>query len=322
MKTAIIGLGVIGKVHYEVLKKQGANIVALVDVDLSRLDGYDDVAKYADYRFMLDEVRPDVVHICTPHYLHAEMIIGALDSGANVLVEKPLCIKEEEIDAILSAEKRAKGILGVCYQNRYNDSSAYVKEYLKRRKIAVGSAILNWHRDKAYYESAEWRGKKETEGGGVAINQAIHTVDLVQWISGMPKEVRAQISNESLAGVIDVEDTFSAVLRYINGLFSICATVTAKEDYPVSITFKTESGEVVLYPDGVLINGEPVDISTDKKWYGKEVYGSGHEKLIAHFYDCVTRGEKFTIDGKEGAKSLKIVLGAYKSALGDVPVEL
>lgn len=322
MKTAIIGLGVIGKVHYEVLKKQGANIVALVDVDLSRLDGYDDVAKYSDYRIMLEEVRPDVVHICTPHYLHAEMIIGTLNSGANVLVEKPLCIREEEIDAILSAEKRAKGILGVCYQNRYNDSSAYVKEYLKGKKIVVGNAILNWHRDKAYYESAEWRGKKETEGGGVAINQAIHTIDLVQWISGMPKEVRAQISNASLAGVIDVEDTMGAVLRCRNGLFSVYATVTAKEDYPVSITFKTEDEEVVLYPDSVLINGEPVDIVADKKWYGKEVYGSGHEKLIAHFYDCVTRGEKFPIDGKEGAKSLKIVLGIYKSALGSVPVKV
>ena len=94
MKTAIVGLGVIGNVHYDVLKNMGAQIVALCDVDLGRLEKFDGCNKYENYIEMLEKERPDVVHICTPHYLHADMIIEALEKGINVLCEKPLCIKE------------------------------------------------------------------------------------------------------------------------------------------------------------------------------------------------------------------------------------
>lgn len=87
MKAAIIGLGVIGKVHYEVLKRQGEDIVALCDIDAAKLNGYDNVKKYFDYKKMLDEEQIDVVHICTPHYLHADMTIYALERNVNVLCE-------------------------------------------------------------------------------------------------------------------------------------------------------------------------------------------------------------------------------------------
>lgn len=318
MKSAIIGLGVIGKVHYAVLKKQGADIAALVDVNPVCLDGYDET-KYSDYRIMLDEVKPDVVHICTPHYLHAEMIISSLSSGANVLVEKPLCIKREDIDKILSAEKNAKGILGVCYQNRYNASSVFVKKYLENKRISFAKGTLEWHRDENYYRSAEWRGKKDTEGGGVLINQAIHTIDLMQWICGEATSLKCDISNRSLQGVIEVEDTAGAEF-YGKTRYSLFATTAGEHDNPVEIKFETENEEITLYPDKVLIDGKAVDVEKNGDWYGKEIYGSGHEKLIADFYDCVGRGEKFSIDGEEGAKSVRAVLTAYESDGKETPI--
>lgn len=88
MKAAIIGLGVIGKVHYDVLKRQGEDIVALCDIDAAKLNGYDNVKKYFDYKKMLDEEKIDVVHICTPHYLHADMTIYALERNVNVFMRK------------------------------------------------------------------------------------------------------------------------------------------------------------------------------------------------------------------------------------------
>ncbi len=100
MKTAIIGLGVIGDVHLEVLRSQNKNIVAVCDIDESKFSKCEEALHYKDYKKMLDEVKPDVVHICTPHYLHAEMIIYALNNNINVLAEKPLCISFEEIEAI------------------------------------------------------------------------------------------------------------------------------------------------------------------------------------------------------------------------------
>lgn len=105
MRSAIIGLGVIGKVHYEVLRSEGEDIVALCDVDFDKLGEYADVKKYYDYKTMLDVEKFDVVHVCTPHYLHAEMVIYALQKGVNVLCEKPLCINEKEIENILAAER-------------------------------------------------------------------------------------------------------------------------------------------------------------------------------------------------------------------------
>lgn len=116
MKAAIIGLGVIGKVHYDVLKRQGEDIVALCDIDAAKLNGYDNVKKYFDYKKMLDEEQIDVVHICTPHYLHADMTIYALERNVNVLCEKPLCIRKEDVARIIDAENKSEAMLGVCLQ--------------------------------------------------------------------------------------------------------------------------------------------------------------------------------------------------------------
>ena len=127
MRAAIIGLGVIGKVHYNVLKSMGEEIVALCDINPEKLGEYEGAKKYLNYKIMLDSEKIDVVHVCTPHYLHAEMVIYALNKGINVLCEKPLCISSEEIDAVLEAEKNSSAQLGVCFQNRYNETSRFAK---------------------------------------------------------------------------------------------------------------------------------------------------------------------------------------------------
>ena len=92
MKTAIVGLGSIGKIHKKIIEKLGFELVAGCDVNLNKEKVVDGASFYTDYKKMLDEVKPSVVHICTPHYLHAEMIIEALSRNINVLCEKPLCI--------------------------------------------------------------------------------------------------------------------------------------------------------------------------------------------------------------------------------------
>ena len=311
MKAAIIGLGVIGKVHYEVLKKAGVEIV-LCDIDADKLSHFNEPKKYTDYKEMLSSEQVDVVHICTPHYLHAEMVIYALNNGQNVLCEKPLCIKREQIDAILEAEKAAKGILGVCFQNRYNNSSRFIKSYLSDKNVTFADGILRWHRDAAYYATAEWRGKWATEGGGVLINQAIHTLDLLLWILGMPDKVEAKTAQNSLAGIIEVEDTADCVF-YGHNDFSLFATNTSKVDRPVELRFVANNERIIVTPDFVSIEGKKVDIDTECGYYGKVSYGNGHEKLIADFYDCVRSGKKFDIDGTEGAKAVKLVLAAYQS---------
>ena len=312
MRVAVIGIGVIGKVHIKVIRETEDELVAVCDTDEEKLALYPDVKGYTDYVTMLDEIKPDIVHICTPHYLHTEMILDSLKRDIHTLCEKPICIKEEDIPIILEAEKRSKAQLGVCFQNRYNPATLFVKEYLQDQQLSSAHGELRWHRDKKYYAQDKWRGSKATEGGGVLINQALHTIDLLQYFCGMPKSVTAVCENRTLQGVIDVEDTAN-VTMYGKNEATMYATNAADKDYPVEITFKTNEAEIRMQSDYVWINGEAYDCKQEGERYGKKVYGVGHRGLINDFYDCVKTGRKFLIDGSEAVKAVNIVLAAYSS---------
>ena len=313
MRVGIIGLGIIGKVHKSVLTAMGENLVAVCDIDKTVLSTYPKLNCYTDYKEMLAKECLDVVHICTPHYLHTEMILAALDKDIHVLCEKPMCIKAEDIPLILAAEKRSKGRLGVCHQNRYNNVNAYLKEYLSDKKIISAHGELIWCRGKAYYAQAEWRGKKSTEGGGVLINQALHTFDLMQWFCGMPNSVLGRVENFSLKDVIDVEDT-ATLLCEGNARFTFFATNTGGSDMPTEIRLTLSNGEnVVAYPDKLYVNGKMVTEEDMRFVLGKCCYGNGHEKLIADFYNCIKHGQPFSIDGEEASKVVKMIFAAYES---------
>lgn len=312
MKIAIVGLGVIGKVHLKALQEQGLTPTAVCDSDKEKLKEYPQFSTYTDYSEMLEKEKPDVVHICTPHYLHAQMIILALEKNINALCEKPLCIKAEDIDKILFAQNHSQAKLGVCLQNRYNNVNKFVKNFLQDKKVTDGIGLVAWHRDAIYYDSAVWRGKKQTEGGGLLINQALHTLDLMQWFAGMPEYVVGQTSNLTLKDKIEVEDTATALFSG-GAQFNFFATNGSVTDFPVDITLKTQNEVIKIFSDKVMINGKLQTFTDNNRIFGKYCYGTGHEKLIADFYDCIKSGRKFEIDGYEGVKAVKLVLSVYKS---------
>ena len=318
MKNAIIGLGTIGKVHAKVLGLQEKGITALCDIDVAaaeRIKGEyaPDAAVYTDWKQMLDEVQPEVVHICTPHYLHAEMVIEALGRGINVLCEKPLCIRKEDIGRILEAEKNSTAQLGVCQQNRSLETNAFVKDYLSDKTVVGAHGTVAWNRDEKYYNSGEWRGTQALEGGGVLINQALHTLDIVQWLCGMPNEVIAIKDNFTLRDVIEVEDTITA--RFFGETpFSFFATNASPCTYPVQVNLTLSNKErITILPDMLMINGEIKIKGRQMRTLGKACYGVGHEPLIEDFYDCVATGRHFMIDGQEAMKVVRLILAAYES---------
>lgn len=312
MKVAVIGLGVIGRVHMQLLAEMQKNVAAVCDVDESKFAEYPEAKGYTDYKRMIDEVRPDVVHVCTPHYLHAEMVVYALDKGVNVLCEKPLCIRRDEIDRILEAEKKSSAQLGVVLQNRYNAANEYAKEQLGNGYALSGYGTMVWHRDEEYYAQAAWRGTKDREGGGVLINQALHTLDLMQWFCGEPDEVVASVGNFTLKNAIEVEDTASALYTG-KGNFSFFATNGSIHDYNPEVMLYTKDGYMRIMGDYVLHNDVLKHFDFSKKVYCKGCYGTGHGQLFAHFYDCLEKGEKFPIDGAEASKVIRMILAAYES---------
>ncbi len=312
MKIALIGFGNIGKIHLNVILSSTHQLVGICDIDEDKLIGFENELRFTDYKKMLDEVKPDIVHICTPHHLHKEMIIYALKNEINVFCEKPICINKREIDEIQDVLNNCSVQLGVCYQNRYNPSTIFIKNYLKGKEIILVEGELKWHRDAKYYSQSYWRGKKEYEGGGVLINQAIHTIDLMQYIGFYPSEICAKISNISLKGIIDVED--NAVVTSTDQRFKLTASNSCSKDYPVKIKIKTDDELIVIESNKVLINDKVYECEKlNLIGNAKEIYGGGHACIIKDFYYKVENKIKFDIDFYESIKSLKIVLASYQS---------
>lgn len=318
MKIAIIGLGVIGRVHAEVLATLGTPAAALCDIEIERAEAVrsrfaPDAVIYTDWREMLAREKPDAVHICTPHDLHAKMTVEALGRQIHVLCEKPLCISREQLKEVLAAEKRSKATLGVCHQNRYNTVNAFVKRYLAEREIKGAHGSVVWKRTAQYYDSAAWRGTWEHEGGGALINQALHTFDLMMWLCGEPRAVAAIRENLTLKGTIEVEDTI-AIRCFGKTDFSFYATVGSSADLPVEMNFRLQNGDhLLVLPKTVVLNGQVIAKEELHRVMGKECYGDGHVRLIDDYYRCLREDKPFPINGEEGAKVIRMILAAYES---------
>lgn len=318
MKAAIIGLGNIGRVHAKVLALSGVEIAALCDVDSERAERIRDefaptARVYGDYKEMAEREAVDAVHICTPHDLHAEMVIYLLSRGVNVLCEKPLCINERELESVIEAAKKSTATLGVCHQNRYNPATLFAREYLKNKNVVGGHGSVVWHRDEKYYAESPWRASIERAGGGALINQALHTLDLCQWLCGEPRVVIARADNISHKGIIEVEDTLTAIFSE-GGEFTFFATTASACDLPITVSVRLEDGEkLMLLPHAVTVNGRTVFEEEPREIHGKACYGSGHETLVKDFYSCIENGRRFPIGAEEAARVMRLIFAAYQS---------
>lgn len=317
MKAAIIGCGVISEIHAYSLINQGIEIVALCDVVEDKAKSLKkkyslNSAIYNDYQQMLNKNKVDAVHICTPHYIHAEMAKYALNKNINVLLEKPACINEHELDMLISVQKLSNAQLGICFQNRYLDCNITAKKYIKDKLIYGITGTVLWSRDKDYYTLSDWRGNNQKEGGGVLINQAIHTLDLMLWFAGMSEYVTATISNRHLEGIIEVEDTAECYWKIENGNALLYATTAASKNYPVNIKIDSSGHTVEILGETCEIDGLKL-YNESKTSLGKSYWGIGHYKLIEDFYCCLNEGKRFPIDIEEGSKVLKMIFAIYKS---------
>ena len=322
--AAVIGCGDVSVVHLQAIEKlAGIDLVGVCDTDPARAEaaaGRAGVPAFADHRRLLDQARPDVVHVCTPHHQHVPVAIDCLAAGAAVLVEKPVAHTVAEADRLIAAAAARPAVkAGICLQNRYNAASRAARALLRSGRLGAvlgGSATVLWHRDPDYYRARPWRGQVRDSGGGVLINQAIHTLDLMQWLIGDVERVRGHAGRYALDGVVDVEDTAHALLDHAGGARSVVfATVGNATDSPVTIEIVTERATLLIrgdltvtYPDG------RVDTVAEHRAEGggRSYWGASHELLIADFYRTRTDPEPFWIDPREGARSLRLVHQIYR----------
>lgn len=325
MKTAVIGCGNISRCHFNILGKiDGVEIAAVCDIKRERAENAASLHGgeiYTDYIKMLDEVKPDCVHVCTPHYLHGEMAAEALRRGIHVLCEKPCAMNEEGLRLIENALKDSSAQFGVCFQNRYNESVRTVKAILGSGEygdIVCARASVHWKRELSYY-SDDWHGTKDKEGGGVLINQAIHTLDLLRYLLGEDFDYAWGHALNEKFGELEVEDTVNIRFETQSGKIAVFnATIGAGMDHPVMIDIVCEKASLRIEGNSAykIENGvyEKLYLPEDNAFVGRKYWGNGHEALIPDFYDCLKTGRKFPVGFEEGRKSVKEFLAVYESS--------
>lgn len=321
--VAIVGCGTIFGNHVRALLDiPYVRIVAICDINTEKAENKKleyglDAKIYSDYEAMLDSEHPDSVHIATPHYLHAPMAITALEKNINVFLEKPICINTEEIDALRAAERESKAKICVCFQNRFNPSTV-IAERLAEEDGGVMAAFgtVFWYRSEPYYTESGWRGAYATEGGGVMINQAIHTVDLLCHYLGNPESVIATTANHHLKGIIEVEDSCEGLIRFEGGKRGSFYMTTAFDgrDTTIVCLVTNKKRKIQIQDSAVYLNGNKIeDPSLVQDFYGKECYGNGHMYLIAKYYAALRDGTDMPVTLESAESALRILLAAYKS---------
>lgn len=337
-RVVLVGCGRISERHFDALTDNPAlTLVAVCDEDPQRARAAGErlgVPAFTSYAGMLAETEADVVVICTPSGLHPRHGIMAAQRGLHVIVEKPMATRLEEADALVSKCDAAGVLLFVVKQNRLNPGIQLLKRAIDQGRfgrIYFAKTSVFWNRPQEYYDLAPWRGSWEFDGGAF-MNQASHYVDLIQWLIGPVESVSAKLA--TLGRRIETEDTGAAVLRFRNGALGSIETtmLTYPRNLEGSITVIGERGTVKV--GGTALNRiehwefaqyDDIDREADLLRGAVNplsVYGSGHRA----FYDNVARvlrGEAAPgTDGREGRKSLELILGIYESARTNQDVHL
>jgi predicted dehydrogenase len=256
--VGLIGCGKVGQIHAAALSGIAeTELTAVCDVDAERVRAFADrhgARGYTDVDAMVREGKVEAVIIGTPHPLHAAPAIRAAEAGVHVLVEKPLAATLADCDAMLAAANRAGVLLGAISQRRFYEPVRRIKEALDAGKIgrpALGVFTMYSWREPAYYQSDPWRGKWDTEGGGVLVNQSPHQLDLLLWFMGPIAEASGYWANVNHP-TVEVDDTAVAVLRFRNG--GLGAIVTSVSQKPGIATKVHVHGT----------NGASVGVETDR----------------------------------------------------------
>lgn len=326
MKSAIAGCGSIAQLHSRVLTDWiDTALVGAADIDARKAKAHAETwhtNAYTSLEDMLRQEQPDVLHICTPHYLHVPMAEYALAQGIHVFMEKPPVISREQLHSLENAVRNSSARLGLCYQNRYNPSIREARDILasgRAGKILGARGIVTWHRNSAYYTDSTWRGRLATEGGGALINQAVHTLDLLQYLLGQPSAVEASIANHHLKNIIEVEDTMEAYIQFEGNISaSFYATTAYCDDVPPLIEIACEHMKIriedleltLFYPDG----RQEKPVLEHREALGKSYWGTGHRDCISDFYRALQTGEEFPLNLSAMTPSIRLMLGAYESA--------
>jgi predicted dehydrogenase len=354
VRTALVGCGKVAHLHAAALGAlPEAEFVAVTDAAFERAREFAAryrVHPYPDLESLIENAQVEAVIICTPHPVHRAPAVRAAEAGIHVLVEKPLASSLSDCDAIIEAAALHNVKLGVVSQRRFFEPVARMKAAIDAGKIGIpilGTvAMFSW-RDADYYRSDPWRGKWDTEGGGVLINQSPHHLDILQWLMGPIEEITGNYANLNHP-YIEVEDTALAMIRFRSGaLASVVVSLSQKPGIytkihvhganGASVGAETDSGATFIagmtavaappLNDLWTIPGEEVLLPAfqeeDRASFRLIDPGTHyHAAQDRDFLRSILEDRPLLVTGEEGRKVVEIIASIYRSARQRGPVRL
>ncbi|HXK94821.1 MAG TPA: Gfo/Idh/MocA family oxidoreductase [bacterium] len=340
VRIGVVGMGFIGMFHCDAMRQvPEAHLVAVADTvqspNLKKAEEKFNVMAYTDPDELLQRPDIDAVTLGTPSGLHMEIAVKAANAKKHVLTEKPIEVTLEKADRMIQACRRNGVKLGVISQRRWDRGMKELKQAVDSGalgKLILGEAYVKWYRTQQYYDSGQWRGTWELDGGGCLMNQGVHTVDCLQWVMGGVAEVTAQtalLAHEK----IEVEDIAQALLKFKNGAVgTIIASTAVYPGMDERIEVSGTKGTMIMNKSDIVFRKimgeeEPADMG------GKTERGSGaadpqaitnegHVAQIQDFCQAIAENRDPMITGEDGRKPLEIILAVYQSARTGKPVKL
>ncbi len=329
LRVGVIGCGNISVMHLDsAAGLPQAELVAVCDIKPERAEAVGkkySVNAYTDYKEMIAREALDAVHVCLPHYLHIPVSKYAIMQGVNVISEKPMSIGYNDARDTVELAERLGVKYGIIFQCRYNTPSVAVKARIedgRLGRVINARSTLTWSRSDEYYSHSDWKGTWDKEGGGVIIDQAIHSLDLANWfINDTVRSVSSSLNNRGHRRVV-VEDTAEGIIEYDGGakLF-FWANNNYCIDEPIEIRLVCEHGKVTLSYDECFItysDGKCEHIFNEPQTEiiyggGKSYWGTQHAVQISNFYNSILGTEPLEISAKEALKIQKLISLIYDS---------
>jgi UDP-N-acetyl-2-amino-2-deoxyglucuronate dehydrogenase len=348
-KIALVGAGVIGAVHGQVISELADRVQLAAVVDLhpdraKRLAVEHGGEFFTSLTEALAAVPIDVVVVCTPTGRHGEVAIEALRAGKHVIIEKPAETTVAKTDQIIEAQRKAGRLVAVISQHRFDPSTEIALAAIEKGelgRLTTGIAAIDWWRGQSYYDSGDWRGTWELDGGGALMNQGVHTVDLLVATMGRPVEVFAY--TDTLAHQrIEVEDVAVAVVRFESGALGVLhATTAAYPGLSARLHVHGDQGSIVIDNDLLtFIHTTPQGSGAAERSYGSAsdsinqvdnydlteqtgpTAGSNagglsplaHRRQYENFLAALAGREALRVDLETNRQSIAIITGVYESA--------
>ena len=337
-QIGVIGSGMIARVHAQAIQAmEGAKLFGFYCRDPRKAEELRQTYNcpvYTDLDALLSNQELDAVTIATPSGAHLEPIIEAARKGKHIICEKPLEISEKRIRQAEQVAREQGVLLGGIFNRRFNPAVEALKEAIDKKRfgtISLCEVQVKWFRDQAYYDSAAWRGTWKLDGGGVLMNQSIHTIDLLIYFMGMPKRLSASISTLTHEN-IEVEDTAVAILEFehgVKGVIQASTSTYSSAGRPAELQISGDAGAVILKDEhfdlwdfktsapedeqvrAELMTGSKMALGANDP---KAITNLGHQLNFANFIAAIDGREALQVTTAEALKSVVVINAIYESA--------